>query len=215
MADFRLGIIGGCLSHQPGVPHSALYHRQLADRLAAGNPETRLRVRIARHFTRPAVERLKVLQEEGPLDAVLLHVRNTVAWRTGLLVTVPSERGLRYYLHPFLLRPWKLGWAAVEERNFAGCLLVADRRIAATAPEPPPHGDRTALMPGATRLAGIRVRDLIYGAGALFRLDAWAIRDELKNVRDVIVHCRAAALPLLVLGPTRQPGESRADRFCR
>jgi hypothetical protein len=217
--DFILGIIGGCLTHQPGIPKSDLYHQRLAKRLEQANG-IRLRVRIARDFTQEHMFRLDSLLKEHRLDAVMVHVRSEFCRKAACVVTVHTEGEFRYYLHPFLFRPWRSGWAAVENAAFAGCPLILRRPSpvacktgseshAENAPQ-----DEADIVPGALRIGGIRIRDTFYIGGVLTGLDAWAIRDELRMLEDLHVRCRKLGLPLLVLGPSRRPDDSWLDRLC-
>jgi hypothetical protein len=217
--DFNLGIIGGCLTHQPGIPKSELYHQRLAKRLEQSEG-IRLRVRIARDFRQEHVLRLESLLQEHRLDAVMVHARSEFCRKAPCLVTVHTEGEFRYYLHPFLFRPWRSGWAAVENSGFAGCRLVL-RRPSPVGPatQSGPMNEQTSedhadVVPGAVRVGGIRIRDTFYIGGVLTGLDTWAIRDELRMLEDLHTRCRELGLPLLVLGPSRRPDDYWLDRLC-
>lgn len=56
-----MGIIGGCMSHQDGMPISHLYHKRLAVVLARDHGIT-LCVRIRRDFYAPYDRRLELLR---------------------------------------------------------------------------------------------------------------------------------------------------------
>jgi hypothetical protein len=73
----RLGIVGGCLSHQPGIPFSRLYHQVLSRKLRDAYG-VRLRPVIDRTFDAPLDQRLGVLADRQT-DLVLVHVRSMVA----------------------------------------------------------------------------------------------------------------------------------------
>ena len=75
--------------------------------------------------------------------------------------------------------------------------------------------DWADIVPGATRIAGVSIRDLFYLGGALCGLDAWAIRDELRMLRDIRMRCAELGLPLFVMGPSRRPDNCWLDRLCK
>ena len=219
MRDFSLGIIGGCLTHQRGIPKSKLYHQRLAKRLeqSAG---IRMRVRIARDFRQEHVSRLESLLQEHRLDAVMVHVRSEFCRKAACIVTVHTEGEFRYYLHPFLFRPWNSGWAAVENAGFAGCRVIL-RRSSPVARKTDCESNRDSapqdeadVVPGAIRVGGFAIRDGFYIGGVLTGLDTWAIRDELRMLADLHTRCRELGLPLLVLGPSRRPDDYWLDRLC-
>ena len=227
MRDFALGVLGGCMTHQPNIPKSELYHRRLARRLADGG-RARLLIRIARDFEQEYRLRLDNLREEHALDGVLVHVRSVFTRKAPMVTTLVSASGVRYYLHPFLFRPWQSGWAKVENADFAGCRLILHRKRPVAAPaadqpappravpgDMPADGDMADIVPGATRVAGIALRDLFYLAGAFTGTQAWAIRDELRMVNEVRARCQELRLPMFVLGPSRRPDNYWLDRLCR
>lgn len=229
MREFTLGIIGGCLSHQAGVRRSDLFHQRLARRLEDGG-RARLRVRLARAFEQEHLIRLESLFAKGPVDGILLHVRSVFVRKCSVITMRPSATEIRYYLHPFLFRPWRSGWADVENSDFAGCLLVGRRRRSAAlhaeidagtgdpAPVPgdvpPTNAPPYDLVDRPTRVAGLVARDFLYMGGVLAGMRAWAIRDELRMVRDLHSRCTAMGIPLFVLGPSRWPDYRWHDRLC-
>jgi len=73
---YRLGIVGGCLSHQPGIPFTSLYHQVLSRKLKDAYGVT-LRPVIDRSFDASADLRLSALAERQA-DLVLVHVRSVV-----------------------------------------------------------------------------------------------------------------------------------------
>jgi hypothetical protein len=72
----RLGIVGGCLSHQHGIPFSRLYHQVLSGMLEDAYG-VRLRPLIDRSFDAPLDQRLAALADRQT-DLVLVHVRSAV-----------------------------------------------------------------------------------------------------------------------------------------
>ena len=89
MRVYRLGIIGGCLSHQAGTPISQLYHRVLSGLLDEACDVT-LRPVIESSFSLPLDERLAAVALRQP-DLVLVHARNSPLIRSCRLYrrTVP------------------------------------------------------------------------------------------------------------------------------
>jgi hypothetical protein len=215
--DFHLGILSGCKTHQAGVPKSGLFHRRLAKSLEEGG-RAHLRIRIAREFDQEHVVRLGSLLAKGPLDAVLVDIRSQFVRKSALITTIVAGGEFRYYFHPFLLRPWLSGWTAVENNRFAGSRLLWRRKSPIDDPEPGANSfgvDRADVVPGATRVAGISLRDCFYAAGAAVGLDAWTLRDEVRMLREVHAACRKEGLPLIVLGPSRRPDDFWYDRLCQ
>jgi hypothetical protein len=224
--DFNLGIIGGCLTHQPGIPKSELYHQRLAKHLEEGG-QARLRVRIARGFD--DIEhglRLDGLLKEHALDAVLVHVRNYYLGKSALIVKSVTNAEFCYHLHPFLFRPWKTGWAKVAKRNFSGQRVLLRRRNSMTnAVDPASSGEgRNAEAvaeaagrpdPGARRFCGVSLRDCFFAGGVAAGLDNWAVRDEVQMLRDAHRRCQELGLALIVLGPGRRLDNYWLDRTCQ
>ena len=225
MRDFTLGIIGGCLTHQVGVPKSGLYHQRLKHRLSE-TVRVNLKVRSARDFEKEPVVRLASLVTENSLDAVMLHVRSAFVGKASLITIAPTPAEFRYYLHPFLFRPCRSGWAQVQNADFAGCVMLARRKNPVTTPSPgginanspasvAVRKDWGDTVPGATRIAGVSIRDLFFLGGSLCGLDAWAIRDELRMLEDIRAQCEELELPPFVLGPSRRPDNFWLDRLCK
>lgn len=219
-STLNLGIVGGCLTHQPGIPRSLLYHQLLASSLAAQGIQ--LRVRISRGFDRDPVDRVAALVEAEKVDAVLLHVRNTFVRKAGILATVARKGVIRYYLHPFLFRPWRLGWSEVEKRDFSGELRIMTRRSPAQGlavdRSGEGHSERSSgdgtLPTVSKRFLGLSLRGLIYRAGRLALLDRWMQRDELRLLRQAMEFCQERRLPLLIMGPSHRPDEAYLNRLC-
>ena len=219
MREFRLGVIGGCLSHQPGVPPSQLYHRRLARQLRQKGV-AQLRVRIARDFEQTHTARLERLLHTARLDAVLVHVRSEFTRKTSLITIQVCPDGIHYYWHPFLLRQRRHGWAELEARQFRGCRQILHRRRPAESAQPAQPSSPSQSVPkaapaGATRVAGVPIRDAFYAAGRAAGLHRWAIADEVVMLRDLARRCAALQLPLLVMGPSRRPVNGWLDQLCR
>lgn len=202
---FRLGIVGGCMTHQSGIPLSKLFHRQLAASLLARTGIT-LQPRVARDFERPYAERLVSLQEQHELDGVLLHIRVAMAVKSTLLSRHSANGTARYYLHPFLLNRRQVGWASAER---AGMTAVPMARRPAAVPGPVEH----RLPSPGRRILGFRVNDLNLILGHMVGLDRWAIRDELASLTEFLALCRSRQLPVVVLGPTAVAGSWATNRL--
>lgn len=225
MRDFTLGIIGGCLTHQGGLPKSQLYHYQLAD-LLEQSAQVRLRVRVARGFEDiDHTVRLDKLAREHALDAVLVHARNYYLIKSALLVKAVTPEEFRYQLHPFLFKPWRTGWAKAASNGFAGQRVLLRRKntlgksevtaeFAEGAVSEPSVNLAVAVDPGEKRVFGFSMRDWLYAAGFIVGLDRWAVRDEVQMLRDVRDRCNELNLPLFVLGPGRRLDHRWLDRMC-
>ena len=225
MRDFTLGILGGCKTHQSGVPKSERYHERLKRRLAEAG-RANLKVRIARNFEQEHVHRLESLLKEHQLDAVMLDIRSGFVGKAPLVVVSATPSEFRYYLHPYLFRPWRSGWAEVQNSDFAGCMMIGRRKnpvlrqkqdamVSSGSARKSEPTDWADVVPGATRIASVSIRDMFYLGGALCGLDAWAIRDELRMVDDLRMRCSELGLPLFVMGPSRRPDNFWLDRLCK
>ena len=193
--ELRLGIIGGCLSHQPGIALGQLYHRRLATMLYADTGAL-LRVAIARAWEGSYEERLATLTRRAALDGVLLHLRVTFQRKAGLLAIREVDGKRQYVLHPRLFR-----------RAPAAAPRIAQRDI-----------DQDAELHGTPlwgpRIGGFRLFDLNWVAGSLLGLDRWAIADELQMLERCRQLCVAQGIPLIILGPTPVGNSPWRNRLC-
>lgn len=225
MRDFTLGIIGGCLTHQGGIPKSELYHSQLA-RLLEQDAQVRLRVRVARGFEDiDHTVRLNKLVQEHTLDAVLVHARNYYLIKSAFVVKTVMPEEFRYQLHPFLFKPWKTGWSKAAKNGFADQQIILRRKNTLKSSEVRASGLEDALSglpsnvavavdPGERRVCGFSLRDWFYAAGVVAGLDNWAVRDEVEMLRCVRNRCGELGVPLIVLGPGRRLDHRWLDRVC-
>jgi hypothetical protein len=191
LTEFRLGIIGGCSSHQRDTPLNALYHRQLAQLLAA-NPGVRLRTRIVRAFSRPYTERLDQLLAGPPIDSVMLHIRVSTVMQSRLLMTRYEHGRPRLAFNPALFRR---GHSPRSGATPTGALHEPD------AYGDEPFYDQDLPRPGR-RIAGFRLRNLTHLLGALAGLDRWAIEEDMLGLDAIVRACEDRGVPLIVLGPT-------------
>ena len=198
LKEFRLGIIGGCLSHQSDIPHSQLFHRQL-DRILQERDGIRLKVAITRHFNLDYRDRLEALLEESEVDGVLLHLRVVFVAKSVLLVNRLVEGRRQYRLHPFFFRRNETGWNKEMSAAPVGKVLFASR-------EPPKAADRDEdpfdRPTPSKKMFGFRLRSLNLEVGALAGLDDWAISDEFAMFDEFKKHCLQRKVPFFILGPT-------------
>ena len=195
MSEFRLGIIGGCMSHQRDTPLNDLYHRQLAELLAA-DPGVRLRPRFVRAFQADYSQRLDLLLAGPPVDAVMVHLRVVMVYGSRLLMTRYEHGRPRLSFNP-ALKPMLL-------RRGHAKLSFATPVVSGREPDAYGDGpvyDQDLPRPGR-RIAGFRLRNLNYLLGALVGLDRWAIAEEMLALESVVRACEDRAVPLIVLGPT-------------
>ena len=196
--ELRLGIVGGCLSHQVGIALGQLYHRRLAAMLFA-DTGARMRVAIARDWEQSYEERLAALARHAVLDGVLLHIRSAFQEKAGLMTLRWVDGKRRHRLHPRLLR-----------------------RKPAAAPHAPRIAQRGVgqnvelheTPPGGPRIGGFRLFDLNLVAGSLLGLDRWAIADQLQMLERCRRLCVARDLPLIILGPTPVGLSPWRSRLC-
>ena len=198
LREFRLGIIGGCLSHQAGIPHSTLFHRLLDRKLQEDN-RIRLKVAIARHFDRDYKQRLDTLLDDADIHGVLLHLRVVFTAKSALLVNRLAEGRRYYYLHPFLFRRNEIGWTRHMTATPVGQALFS-------SPEPSKSfmvdEDPFDRPTPSKKIFGFRLRSLNLAAGAWAGLDDWAILDEFAMFEEFRANCLQRGIPFFILGPT-------------
>lgn len=201
-ATFRLGIIGGCMSHQVGIPMRDLYHRQLADQLEATR-DIRVRVHIARSFGAGYVSRLESLLAQRELDGVMLHLRVSIMRRSRLVLEQVVDGRKRRYLNPVLLDRSHSGPRvdALRARENAGAQRM--RRGGQELQERAARHDRRRLRRRRYRAWLDRIN---WALGSLVGLDRWAVENELVVLREFLAACAARGLPVAVLGPTPMIG---------
>jgi hypothetical protein len=191
------------MSHQPGIPFNALYHRQLA-RQAQERAGIQLRTHVARGFGLDFGARLDALEERFALDGVLLHLRVTVVKRARLVVRVPAQKGRRSRIHPALFRRRHEG-PAVEELRAAE---NAGEDVEDTGQVRAAKHERRRVR----RIAGLNWLEANSALGALVGLDRWAADDEVRRLADFVAECERRGLPLFILGPTPLGGQHWAAR---
>jgi hypothetical protein len=205
--EFHLGIIGGCLSHQVGIPMSMLYHRQMAAHLLE-TTGIQLRVHITRDFSRAYHERLAGLLCGSPIDAVLLHVRMAHSRKARVVVALSSDDRIDYFVNPALWSRRGLRVGALDTTGFKNGIKILSRKISgstAEAFERPAEGGR---------VFGLYLKQINQALGELLRLDQWAIDDEMHLLETFRDTCRERKLPFLILGPTPAPDAYWTQRQC-
>ncbi|HEX7430890.1 MAG TPA: SGNH/GDSL hydrolase family protein, partial [Candidatus Limnocylindrales bacterium] len=204
LTEFHLGIIGGCSSHQRYTPLSVLYHRQLAELLAA-DPGVRLRPHVVRAFDRPYAERLDQLLAGPPIDSVMLHIRVSMVIQSRLLMTRYEHGRPRPSFNPALFRRTHSPRSGATP---TGALHEPD------AYGDGPFYDQDLPRPGR-RIAGFRLRNLTHLLGALAGLDRWAIEEDMLGLDAIVQACEDRGVPLIVLGPTPASSSYWSQRVIR
>lgn len=224
MRDFTLGILGGCLTHQPGIQKNSLYHSHLTKfcRYHAG---TRLRIRIARDFGLDHRQRLENLLATERVDGILVHVRNVFVRKAPLIATRVTPDSIQYFLHPFVLTPWRTGWSDIERQGFKGCVRLYERKHSEAikrALEDPSRPlewlldpNNIAFASGSRKLAGTDWREIALAVGTAIGTSRWAMRDEWRLLMELERACRDKGLDLIVMGPSRLPRNPRQDQLCK
>jgi len=207
LRPFRLGIIGGCLSHQPGMALNSLYHRQLAAML---RPEgSNFRVSISRGFELSYRQRLELLLHKQPVDAVLLHLRIVVVNEIALFNSRLEDGRRHYFLNPALS-----GRNSAElERQIAESQAGIFRfdEPSPTATPSPLNG--FAVPPPAKKVGRLQLRELNLAAGFALGLDRRAIARQLRLFEELRSACAGRNLPMIVLGPTPTTRFRQMTRF--
>jgi len=214
MQELSLAFVGGCLTHQPGIPFPRLFHRVLSRRLQA-HYGRQLKIVVAPRYLDDPHRRLESMLEKGPVDAVVLH-RSTMTFfrKTGLIVGVTEEGSFRYVLHPFFCQQGARTWAELEVTRFAECMTLWRRKtVVATPVEGPLPAQGTAQPDVIKERRRLRISDLTWIAGKWAGLVDWAIRDEIRIVEMVRQVAVANNLPLLVLGPGRRIEKTPINQF--
>lgn len=192
MADFQLGIIGGCMSHQSGIPMFELYHHHLKKMLDASD-DIQLRIWLARDFQESHAERVDKLLARQALDGILLHIRPRFVMKAMLVTAKINLRNGKkeYSLHPFLLN-----------RQHA----EGPAQLGADDDDDESPGEETALDASSGTLAEKRhgylhLHNFNMIAGRLAGLWSWAVEDELFLLDRFIERCTEKGVPFMVLGP--------------
>ena len=204
---FRLGIIGGCLSHQPGMPPNSLYHRQLAVMLRPQGID--FGVSIVRGFELPYRERLDLLMRKEPVDAVLLHLRIVVVREIALFDNRLANGRRHYFFNPALSGRTSAELDREVAESQAGLFRLEEPSPTSKGPD---RKDFSVPTP-AKRVGRLELRELNMAAGFLFGLDRRAIAKQLGLFEELRSSCAERNLPLIVLGPTPTTRFRQTTRF--
>ena len=187
-AHLRMGIIGGCSSHQHDIPINGLYHRRLAALVAEAGGQ-RLRVRIVRAFDESYEARLERLLASGDIDLVMVHMRVTIVMRAALLVREQTPGGTRLRLNPAFLHRGHRGrptWIS-GDAGFADAIAEGLVASGAAGPDTDAYGGTRPAQdshPAGRRIAGFPLRELNHGLGRLLGLHRWAIEDSFETAKN-------------------------------
>jgi hypothetical protein len=202
-----LGIIGGCLSHQPGMPPNSLYHRQLAVMLRPEGID--FGVSIARGFELSYRERLDSLMRKQPVEAVLLHLRIVVVEEIALFDNRLANGRRHYFLNPALSGRTSAELEREVAESQAGLFQLEEPSPTMKAP---PRKD-FSVPPPAKRVGRLGLRELNLAAGFVLGLDRRAITKQLSLFEELRSSCAERNLPLIVLGPTPTTRFRQMTRF--
>jgi hypothetical protein len=223
MNTLTLGFVGGCLTHQPGIPHPRLFHRLLARRLEDDHG-VRLRFVVDKEFAdEPRLRVARLLRGHQP-DAIVLH-RSTNTFFTKAMAVFVTDGG-RYVLNPFLFsRRQCRSWLDYERNAFRDCLTVWQPRLAPIPKADDQASPRESILMAAaispeelahlhatTNARSFRLKDMAWAAAEWTGLLAWAIDDEERIVREVHAECQAIGASLILLGPGLRIGTPKANQ---
>lgn len=185
LKQFSLAIIGGCLGAQPFIPQSKLYHRQFRKQMKA-DKNTAVKIVLSKHFDLSYTDRLKYL-ESNTIDGILLHIRPTAVIVKNK-VLCRNERNRSFFINPFLFNRSRYGWMSEWSRYQI-------------------RSDKNEFVRNDIDTHNIRKSKFGFGffnslLGVLLGLHYWAVKDELKAVKELHDLCQQKGIKLFVLGPT-------------
>jgi hypothetical protein len=195
MDKFCLAIIGRCLSFQPWIDISDLYHRQLKSKLE--KDDILLKVSIAPRSDLSPYERLKTLYEKKPLDGVLYHMP-LIEPNQMLFYSKRDEWGkISYSLHPYFFKRFFAKEKIVYNISDAVHAAIKFRKKNDSHdlfedPLPPVY---------YRKFLGVPLHKLNLKAGKLCGLNRWKAANELSCFEKFRTLCLDLKIPLFVLGP--------------
>ena len=193
-----IGIIGGCLAAQPGIPHSKLYHKRLIKLLDEGMG-IEVGIVLAKDSHSSYTDRLAGLLQRRQLDAVLLHIRPTTChMKRQCLVTMPGGGKSGRIINPLLLRRSGESW---HSRKGHSTTDAAGRGVGY---------DHGAISP---RRRGLMVLNCLLGV--LLGAHRLALRNERHLVKEMHTACKREGIQLYILGPTPARMTPLDDWICR
>lgn len=194
MDKFCLGIIGRCLSCQPWINTSDLYHRQLRDLLEKNN-NIIMRVSIASYSELEPYKRMEILYNKKTLDGVLYFMRSVL--NEPLLNHLGKYR---YSLHPnfFKLIFAKKKIVYSEDINvIKNAFRIRKLKDSHDLYDNPIS--QSSNIPSQRFIFGISLRQLNFLAGRL--LNPMKIATELYYFERLRKFCLEKKIPLFVIGP--------------
>lgn len=231
-----IGFVGGCITHQPGIPYPQLFHRVLV-RWFDDQGLGRISFVVARNPHQEPSQRVETLIRKHNPDLIIVHRSAHTFFTKAMAVFYAGER---YVVHPFLVdrRPQR-SWNDYEQENFASCLGVPAHAkpneatriktipassctsgITAAVEAPPKAKANSQIMPALQRIASysegklrrLRPKDLPWLVGEFSGLITWAINDELSIVDNALNQCRSGGVKLLIVGPGLRIGYPWVNR---
>lgn len=209
--SIRVGVIGGCLSHQPGMRKSDLYTSIIRQRFWA---ERRISIifSIARDFQHSFIDRLDRLISQGPIDIVLLHVRSSFAEKASFFDVQSTESNVLYYINPNLFSRQSKSYNKCDRRPERKRFLIFRRRRASVSKRSASVSSLSTSSelgifdtpPNPRRILGFSLRNLMYLAGIISGISHRAIEDEVQNLMSAIERCSELKLPIVIMGPSRR-----------
>jgi hypothetical protein len=192
---FNLGIIGRCLSCQPWIKISDLYHKKLKEMFLKIDG-INFRVSIASHSELEPCERLKILYTKKPLDGILYHMR--LCMPQVVLYSKKDESGkYSYTLNNFFkqfLDKDKLRYSMDNDVIQRVIKLKLNRDL---------HDmfDLVKDTPLERKFFGIPLHKLNLLAGKLCGINSWVIKNELRYFERLLNYSLELKMPVFVLGP--------------
>ena len=218
MQFIKIAVLGGCLSHQPGIPRSKLYTSIVRGKLREGRVAD-AQFEIAKHFEEDYLDRLELLLGQTKPDVVLVHVRSLIVHSSSLLEAVPSETQTTYYLHPALIYRWRSKKELSEQRPFYSKFPILVRRHT-TLTLTSTLGDESVTPSGTLGYVALDykqrfLRTFVRAIASLIGMSSWAVNNEVSQVEALIEKCKKLKVPLLVMGPSRWLNCFWCDHTCQ
>ena len=195
MDKFCLGIIGRCLSFQPWINISDLYHRRLREMLEKQDKIV-MRVSIAPRSDLLPYERMKILYKKKKLNGVLYHMRN-IGNQPFIDFDIDNFGKRKYFINPYIFK-----WSK-EEIKYKNCDAV---QIALSIRKKKDDHDLFDIPPqnsdniGQRNFLGIPFRKINLLVAKLCGLQKRAMINEYNYLERVRKLCLELNIPLFVLG---------------
>jgi hypothetical protein len=232
-----IGFVGGCITHQPGIPYPQLFHRVLMrwfdERGLSG-----IRFVVSRDHCDDPSHRVETLLAKNNPGIIIIHRSAHTFFTKPMAIFYANQR---FVVNPFLFRRSRKrrSWSDYERQGFSSCL-----GIRVHTPQPESTRSKTTQIPTSPTAVDpkakaaeepdsqnsrknqdqhynscprkkhrrVSLRDLPWLAGDVSGLLNWAIEDELEIVSRAHDHCRRAGSKLLVVGPGLRIGYPWVNR---